>query len=78
MMVSGLGPDTGDPAEALAQAEQMGVELPAFVRDMLGADGVSGAMLGTQLVMNVILFGIFATIGALAGVAVFHKKDGDA
>ena len=27
--------------------------------------------------MNVILFGIFATIGGLVGVAIFHKKDAD-
>ena len=25
--------------------------------------------------MNVILFGIFATIGGLVGIAIFHKKD---
>ncbi len=72
VLASGLGPDMGDPGAAL---EQAGIELPDMVRDMMGVDGVSPAMLGTQLVMNVILFGIFATLGGLVGVAIFHKKE---
>lgn len=71
----GLAPDMGDPAEGFAQMEQMGIEIPPILRDMAGADGVNAAMLGTQLVLNVILFGIFATIGGLVGIAIFHKKD---
>ena len=42
---------------------------------MMAPESVSAAFLGTQLVMNVILYAIFATIGALVGVAIFHKKD---
>ena len=75
VLASGLGPDMGDPAAAFEQLEQAGIELPDIVRDMMGAGGVSAAMLGTQLVMNVILFGIFATLGGLVGVAIFHKKE---
>lgn len=75
VMSLGLAPDAGDPAEAFAQLEQVGIELPQVVRDMAGADGVSAAMLGTQLVVNVVTFAIFATIGGLVGVAIFHKKD---
>ena len=70
----GLGPDAGDPAEAFAQLEQMGIELPQVLRDLVGADGVSASMLGTQLVVNVVTFAIFATIGGLVGVAIFRKK----
>ena len=75
VLASGLGPDMGDPGAALDQLDQAGIELPDIVRDMLGAGGVSAAMLGTQLVMNVILYGIFATLGGLVGVAIFHKKE---
>ena len=74
VLASGLGPDMGDPSATLEQLEQAGIELPDIVRDMIGGGGVSAAMLGTQLVMNVILFGIFATLGGLVGVAIFHKK----
>lgn len=74
VLASGLGPDMGDAGAAFEQLEQAGVDVPDIVRDMLGGDGVSAAMLGTQLAMNVILFGIFATLGGLVGVAIFHKK----
>ena len=75
VLASGLGPDMAETAAAFEQLEQAGIELPDVVRDMLGGGGVSAAMLGTQLVMNVILFGIFATLGGLVGVAIFHKKE---
>ena len=75
VLASGLGPDPGEAAAAFEQLDQAGIELPDIVRDMMGGDGVSAAMLGTQLVMNVILYGIFATLGGLVGVAIFHKKE---
>ena len=75
VLASGLGPDMAETAAAFEQLEQAGIELPDVVRDMLGGGGVSAAMLGTQLVMNVILFVIFATLGGLVGVAIFHKKE---
>ncbi len=76
-IVLALGLIPSDASEALAQLEQMGIELPAWVRDAAGADGVNATMIGTQLVMNVVLAGIFSTIGGLVGVAIFHKKDAD-
>lgn len=75
VLALGLGPDMGDPGAVLDQLDQAGIELPDIVRDMMGAGGVSAAMLGTQLVMNVILYGIFATLGGLVAVAIFHKKE---
>ncbi len=74
VMALGLAPDFSDPVEGFAQLDQMGIEIPSFLRDMASGE-VSAAILGTQLVMNVILFGIFATIGGLVGVAIFRKKD---
>ena len=68
----GLGQDG---AEALAQLEQAGIELPAFVANMMGASGLSVEMVVGSLVTSVILYGIFATLGGLLGVAIFHKKD---
>lgn len=73
----GLVPDFSDPAEGLAQLDQLGIELPGFVRDMATGEDVGAAILGTQLVINVVTFGIFATVGGLVGVAIFHKKDAD-
>lgn len=73
----GLAPDFSDPAASFAQLDQMGIEIPSFVRDLATGEQVSFAILGTQLVMNVVLFGIFAAIGGLIGVAIFHKKDAD-
>ena len=75
VLAAGLGPDPGDAGAALDQLDQAGIELPDIVRDMMGGGGVSAAMLGTQLVINVILYGIFATLGGLVGVAIFHKKE---
>ena len=77
VMALGFGPDVSDAMEVWAQLEQAGVEIPGFLRDMATGDRVSAATLGIGLVMNVILFGIFATIGGLVGVAIFHKKDAD-
>ena len=77
VMALGLAPDLSDATASLAQLEQMGVEIPSFVRDMATGEDVGAAILGISLVMNVILFGIFATIGGLVGVAIFHKKDAD-
>lgn len=75
VLASGFGTDPAEAGAALEQLDQAGIELPDIVRDMMGAGGVSGAMLGTQLVLNVILYGIFATLGGLVGVAIFHKKE---
>ena len=76
VMALGLAPDFSDAAEGFAQLDQMGIEIPSFLRDMATGE-VSAAILGTELVVNVILFGIFATVGGLVGVAIFHKKDAD-
>ena len=68
----GLGEDA---TEALAGLEQAGIELPPFVTNMMGASGLSFEFVLGTLVTSLILYGIFATLGGLLGVAIFHKKD---
>ena len=70
----GLVPYLSDAADGLAQVEQMGGELPGWMRAMVAREGVSVVALGIQLVMNVIFYAIFATIGGLVGVAIFQRK----
>ena len=74
-MALGLVPFVSETAEVFAQLEQAGVELPDFVRDIATGEGAGAVLLGIQLVMNVIMFEIFGILGALVGVAIFHKKD---
>ena len=68
----GFGQDT---AASFAGLEQAGVELPEFLANMMGASGLSFAMVLGTLLIAVIFYGIFATLGGLLGVAIFHKKD---
>ena len=75
-MALGLAPDFSDPAESFAQFDELGIKIWSSMRHTVTGDS-SAAILGMQLAMNVILFGIFATIGGLVGVAIFHKKDAD-
>ena len=63
------------PDEALAALAETGIELPEFMLNMMGASGLSVSMVLTNLVVALILYGIFATIGGLLGVAIFRKKD---
>ena len=73
LSMAGVGRE--DAANAIATMKQQGIELPAFVLDMMGANGASMSMFFTALVVGVILFGIFGTLGGLLGVAIFTKKD---
>ncbi len=75
LVALGLAPDWADTAAVLAELEQAGVELPDFLGDTGGTEQVGEAILGMELVLNVVTFGIFATIGGLVGMAIFHKKD---
>ena len=68
----GLGEN---PEEVLAAFTEAGIELPEFVLNMMGASGFSFSTVLTTLVTAIILYGIFATIGGLLGVAIFRKKD---
>ena len=68
----GLGQDG---AAVLADLEQQGISVPAFLANMLGTSGLSFEMVMTTLVASIVLYGIFATLGGLLGVAIFHKKD---
>ena len=74
-IVMALGLKAAQTAQTLAALEQSGIELPPFVLGMMGAGGLSATAVGTMLVFNLILYAIFATLGGLVGVAIFHKKD---
>ena len=75
VVASGVGPGMGDLSVAFDQLEQEGIELPGIVREMFGGGGVTFTAFVVQLVLNVVMFGIFATLGGLLGVAIFKKKD---
>ena len=70
-----LGYGEEDSAQAIAQMEQVGIELPSFVMDMLGANGISPSMIFAMLASGVVLYAIFGTLGGLPSIAIFHKKD---
>ena len=62
--------------EEIAQLEQdLGIELPSFVIDMMMPTGVSASMIFAMLVSYVVLYAILGTIGGLLGIAIFRKKD---
>jgi hypothetical protein len=68
----GMGGDPEQLREALAEAD-----LPPQIEDLLvslssGEITVAGLLIG--FAFNLILFSLFAMVGALIGVAVFHKK----
>lgn len=58
--------------EVLAESD-----LPEPLRELFAVVGASGFAVGAFLVslfLNLFIYGVFATLGALIGVAVFHKK----
>ncbi|MCY3818771.1 MAG: hypothetical protein OXH52_05320 [Gammaproteobacteria bacterium] len=75
LMALGLAPDWADTAAVLAELESLGVEIPGVAGEATTQEHVEEAILGMELVMNIVMFGIFATIGGLVGMAIFHKKD---
>ena len=75
VMASGAGAgDAAQAAQAMAQLEDAGIELPDWVRSM-GSGEITATAIGVSLVFNLILSGIFSTIGGLVGVAIFHQQD---
>lgn len=55
---------------------QQGGEIPPGIREMFDtSDGISGSLIGMFLVINVVMAAIFATVGGIVGIAIFHKKD---
>ena len=75
LVALGLAPDWSDPATVLSELESLGVEIPGVAGEAMTQEHVDEAILGMELVINVVMFAIFATIGGLVGVAIFHKKD---
>lgn len=69
---------TGLKDEQAAQTAQMladqGVELPEWLSGMMMGGEVSAGMIGTTLVISLILYSIFSTIGGMVGAAMFAKK----
>lgn len=58
-----------------SMAQQANVELPASLVPFLDRSKLSFEMAVGVLVPSLIGYGIFATVGGLIGVAIFHKKD---
>ena len=69
-----MGVVEDEVAAALAALDAQGIELPTFVRELIGGGPASASLIGLSLVFNLISYSIFATIGGLVGVAIFHKK----
>lgn len=63
---------------AVTQAvfEEMGPEIPPFVPELFGAEGVTGLLVVSQLVFYLVSFSIIGTISGLVGTAIFDKKRG--
>lgn len=57
------------------QMAETGVELPAWVMDVLGMGGVSAGSVLLGLVGNAVLFALVGAIGGLIGMALFYKKN---
>ena len=73
VVLGSLGVGEERTAEMFAMFEEQGTELPEFVLNVAGASGVSIEMVLAVLVVTLLGYGIFATIGGLLGAAIFRK-----
>ncbi len=71
LVAQAMGHDPG--AEVAAMMEQWGLPMPMQPQDM----DVASWMQAAGFVMAIVLYAIFATVGGLVGVAIFHKKEPD-
>lgn len=56
--------------------EAVGTEVPSFVPELFGAEGVTGLLVASQLVFYLVGLSIVGTISGLVGTAIFDKKRG--
>ena len=78
MRGTGIGQEEAELADALAQAEAAGFEPPAWVRTLVGGEGLTVTIAVLILVMTIIFFSVAATVGGLLGAVFFNKEDVDA
>lgn len=69
----GIGEDQA--AQVLAGLAQADIDVPPLVAEMMGSSGLSTIAVLSSLVLGIVLYSIFATIGGLLGAAIFRKKD---
>lgn len=74
-LLGALGVGEEQAAQARAQLDASGIELPAWLDGMMPWAPITPSQLAFQLALNVIMAAIFATIGGLVGVAIFHQRD---
>ena len=77
VMATGFSGGTADPAQVADAIAQAGIDLPPIVQEIMGLDGLTLAFFLGQMVINVVVDGLFSTIGGLLGVAIFRNKDED-
>ncbi len=70
-LVAAAGFGADQMAEGLAQLQQAGIPLPEW----LASPEMNAEKFFLNLGINVAFNAIFATVGGLVGIAIFHKKD---
>lgn len=70
-LVAAAGFGANQMAEGLAQMQQAGISLPEW----LVSPQMNAPKFFLLLGSNVVLNAVFATVGGLVGIAIFHKKD---
>lgn len=71
----GVGQDPEAAASALAEFENIGVEVPQWALEVMGLGQVTGWSIATTVAAALLLFCIFGTVGGLLGATFFHEKE---
>lgn len=75
VIVTAAGLKEGQGAETAAMLERLGVSVPSELAPIMNqATEVSAGMVASTLVINLVIYAIFSTIGGLVGAGMFAKK----
>ena len=74
VILTALGLVEDQWAAAFAAINAQGIEMPEALRGLISGGAMSFAAITVSLVFSLVLYSIFATVGGLVGVAIFHKK----